>query len=670
MYKVIIAEDELFVRLGIKMSVEWEKIGMTVVADVENGQQALQAWEIWKPDIIITDIKMPLMDGVSLIREIRKQDERTRFIILSCLEEFEIVREAISMGVTDYVLKLTMTQADMEKVLLKSKKELEILDGSGGEKQLPRDKKKFEKELRSWLYYRLDMSPKSRRVIEEQFQDMQDSRVRMILLEIDRYQECKKSFDDAYGTILDSAAENILSELLEGQTHILLVEKEGRSILILKEGSDGEELPADTEKLLETIRKVFGRYLGSTVTFALSLPGAGYEDLGILFRQCSLLMEKKFFYGTNRNLYFRGNLKRLGTEMLDIAHVTYLLYTNGFETLSRQEQGVARFLYLLSRPNQSNLLFPMQNRTWLKRLSYTDYSVADADMWSKRIRELTRWMSDEKDPGLPSFLGTVRGILQEPVQLLREAEMEFAARVDIYPVHVNDFVKTGFWPGSLRTSTIGPDHEIIQRRKEEYFGGLREQIISKLAFQTVEELAQKQMYYKDLLKLSELLKIEAGKEGSLECLMKSSLKKPEEGQAGGEIDKLIFEVCTQIRSRLDTCLSSLEEMWIKRQQERQRAQKELDVAGRYRGIRECFEKISGETSFKPLIGITPEFQRSICLIGSECYGKWYREQYAINEIDFAYHCPDIDPVDIAFLKLGDLLNLADDDAAKKLLRIL
>ncbi len=307
MYKVIIAEDELFVRLGIKMSVEWEKIGMTVVADVENGQQALQAWEIWKPDIIITDIKMPLMDGVSLIREIRKQDERTRFIILSCLEEFEIVREAISMGVTDYVLKLTMTQADMEKVLLKSKKELEILDGSGGEKQLPRDKKKFEKELRSWLYYRLDMSPKSRRVIEEQFQDMQDSRVRMILLEIDRYQECKKSFDDAYGTILDSAAENILSELLEGQTHILLVEKEGRSILILKEGSDGEELPSDTEKLLETIRKVFGRYLGSTVTFALSLPGAGYEDLGILFRQCSLLMEKKFFYGTNRNLYFRGN---------------------------------------------------------------------------------------------------------------------------------------------------------------------------------------------------------------------------------------------------------------------------------------------------------------------------------------------------------------------------
>lgn len=74
MYKVLIAEDEMFVRLGIKMSVDWAKMGMEVVADVENGQEALEVYEALKPDIIITDIKMPVMDGIALIKRIRLKD--------------------------------------------------------------------------------------------------------------------------------------------------------------------------------------------------------------------------------------------------------------------------------------------------------------------------------------------------------------------------------------------------------------------------------------------------------------------------------------------------------------------------------------------------------------------------------------------------------------------
>lgn len=303
MYKVIIAEDELFVRLGVKMSVDWGKLDMEVVADVENGKQALEAWELLKPDIIITDIKMPLMDGISMIREIRKTDNRTRFIILSCLEEFSIVRDAISAGVSDYVLKLTMTQNDMEQVLLKTVKELEVLDGSNQEKQYPEDKKQFEDELRSWMYYRLDMSAKRRRVFEERFQN---GSIRLVLLEIDRYQECRQAFNDAYGTILDSAVENILSELLENQTHLFLTEKDGRCVLILQESGESDYMMEKTTKLLENIREVFGRYLKTGVTFGISQCGEGYPELCSLYHQCSQALEKKFFVGTNRNLIYRG----------------------------------------------------------------------------------------------------------------------------------------------------------------------------------------------------------------------------------------------------------------------------------------------------------------------------------------------------------------------------
>lgn len=303
MYKVVIAEDELFVRLGVKMSVDWEKLDMEIVADVENGQQALQTWEKLKPDIIITDIKMPLMNGISLIREIRKKDTRTRFIILSCLEEFEIVRDALSMGVSDYILKLTMTQDDMMKVLLKVKKELEILDGGFRNQKYHEEKKQFEDELRAWMYYRLDMSEKRRCMFKEQFKE---GGVRIILLEIDNYQECKRLFNDSYGSMLEFAIGNILFELLQGKPHVLLNEKEGRSVLILQEKKGNIGLLEDTRKLLENIREVLGRYLKTGVSFGISSFGVGYQDLNRLYYESEQAINKKFFTGSGRNLFYRG----------------------------------------------------------------------------------------------------------------------------------------------------------------------------------------------------------------------------------------------------------------------------------------------------------------------------------------------------------------------------
>lgn len=79
----MIVEDEMFVRMGIKMSVDWEKLGIGEVKDYENGQQAWEAYQQERPDLILTDLKMPVMSGMDLIRKIREQDDRTRIVILS-----------------------------------------------------------------------------------------------------------------------------------------------------------------------------------------------------------------------------------------------------------------------------------------------------------------------------------------------------------------------------------------------------------------------------------------------------------------------------------------------------------------------------------------------------------------------------------------------------------
>lgn len=128
MYKVLIAEDEILVRLGLANSINWENLGMTLTAQASNGVQALELFRAEHPDIVITDIRMPLMDGMDLIREIRKIDSHCKLIIITCVEEFSYARQAITYQVEDYILKLTMDIKQIESLLINIRKKLDASD--------------------------------------------------------------------------------------------------------------------------------------------------------------------------------------------------------------------------------------------------------------------------------------------------------------------------------------------------------------------------------------------------------------------------------------------------------------------------------------------------------------------------------------------------------------
>ena len=113
MYSVLIAEDELLVRMGLAGSVAWESLGLRIVAESSDGLVALEQYEQWKPDIVFTDIRMPGMDGLALIREIRRRDQRCEIIVITCIEDFKVLHAAMELGISGYLLKATMTQADI-----------------------------------------------------------------------------------------------------------------------------------------------------------------------------------------------------------------------------------------------------------------------------------------------------------------------------------------------------------------------------------------------------------------------------------------------------------------------------------------------------------------------------------------------------------------------------
>ncbi len=119
MYTVLIVEDEMLIRVGLKNLINWSGLGMTIVGEAQDGNQGLELYHRKKPDVILTDIKMSGMDGIEMIRQIRQQDTRTRIVVLSSYEDFSLVRDAFVLGISDYILKLKMMPEEMERVMCK-----------------------------------------------------------------------------------------------------------------------------------------------------------------------------------------------------------------------------------------------------------------------------------------------------------------------------------------------------------------------------------------------------------------------------------------------------------------------------------------------------------------------------------------------------------------------
>lgn len=116
MYKVIIVDDERIVKLAIKSMIKWSELNLTLVGTASNGNSALEMVEKLRPDIIITDIKMPGMDGVKLIKSLREKDFEGQILVLSNYNDFEMVKEAMRYGAHDYVLKITAKSDDFSRI--------------------------------------------------------------------------------------------------------------------------------------------------------------------------------------------------------------------------------------------------------------------------------------------------------------------------------------------------------------------------------------------------------------------------------------------------------------------------------------------------------------------------------------------------------------------------
>lgn len=107
MYQLILVEDDDQIRSGLSRFFPWERLGFVMAASFENGLQALQYVRSHRVDVILTDIRMPVMDGLEMLEKMRLENLEAYVVILSAYQEFSYAQKAIELGVSNYIVKST-----------------------------------------------------------------------------------------------------------------------------------------------------------------------------------------------------------------------------------------------------------------------------------------------------------------------------------------------------------------------------------------------------------------------------------------------------------------------------------------------------------------------------------------------------------------------------------
>lgn len=149
--KVMIVDDEQLVRQGLRMTVDWEKHQMKVVADSANGLLGWESFLKHRPHIVITDIVMPEMDGIELAKRILEDYPETKILFLSCHRDFSFAKQGIQLGISDYIVKTNFDDAQMDDSLAKIRQELLLHKPEKTSATTPKDQDRTDNLLQTWL---------------------------------------------------------------------------------------------------------------------------------------------------------------------------------------------------------------------------------------------------------------------------------------------------------------------------------------------------------------------------------------------------------------------------------------------------------------------------------------------------------------------------------------
>lgn len=289
--KILIVEDEVLVRCGLKAMVNWERLGVELIGDASNGKEALEIYKAKKPDIVMTDIKMPVMDGLELIEKIREEDQITKIILLTCYEEFSYLMRAMKLGVSDYILKLKMKPDEIEKTIEKVCREMEQEKPDPENHQIIKTNK--SELFGQYVFYHLIGEDTFRERLKRINFRVPEQSYRICRMEIKNYKDVCEKTKDEQGALIQFIIFNMTEEILgKYQNGELIKETEKNYILMIGEDGDIEEA-SKIKGILREISRALQEYLMAQVAWQISSTGHSWTDLSALYQECKENTEEK-----------------------------------------------------------------------------------------------------------------------------------------------------------------------------------------------------------------------------------------------------------------------------------------------------------------------------------------------------------------------------------------
>lgn len=231
MYKVILVEDEEPVREAIRDIIDWNSLGLSLVGEARDGREALEIISKVEPDIILTDIYMPFVDGLELIEKAKGIVPTAKFIIITGYEKFEYARRAIKLNVSNYILK-PITSSELTDILRKAKEELdsEIAQRKNVENLKSQLEENME-ALRERFLMNLILRKMSQQEIIKNMEkynlDLRGESYIAAVLTIDEPEEVNIVFGEENQQLCDFAILNIGKEILQRYNqHIIFSDQE------------------------------------------------------------------------------------------------------------------------------------------------------------------------------------------------------------------------------------------------------------------------------------------------------------------------------------------------------------------------------------------------------------------------------------------------------------
>jgi two-component system, response regulator YesN len=315
MLKVLIVDDEVIVRVGLKAIIDWNKYGFEIIGEASNGREALSIVAVQKPHIIITDIKMPVMDGLELMRNIHKIDKEIKFLVLSGYDDFNLVKQAMKLGAEDYLVKLNIQQKVlieiMDSISAKIKYENKLLNNSEERNEYIRKnivvlRQDFFRKLIEGDYAE---NPDLTETIEYLDIEINKAGFLCVLIKIFNPIESEMEGDDRYARLFCSSFTGIANDIISEEFNSYTINLDQEKVFIII--SIDEDTENDTTKskvkvkeMLERVLEMMREYFNVSIVIGVSSNISSILDLKKGYIECSQAIKYSFHFGINSIIYF------------------------------------------------------------------------------------------------------------------------------------------------------------------------------------------------------------------------------------------------------------------------------------------------------------------------------------------------------------------------------